>query len=63
MIKNEKLLRQFESEKLGFKKASNIFTALWKEAVRLKIFPPKNPLEGIETDLKIAKIINSCLKS
>jgi hypothetical protein len=63
MIKNEKKLKSFEKEKLGFKAAMKIFTALWKEAVHFKVFPSKNPLEGIETDLKIARILNSCSKS
>jgi hypothetical protein len=63
MIKNERPLKAFERKKLGFKAAVKIFTALWKEAVRFKVFPSKNPLEGIETDLKIARILNSCSKS
>jgi hypothetical protein len=32
--------------------------ALYKEAVTLGIIPLKNPLDGIEVDLKIAKVIN-----
>ena len=63
MIKNERLLKTFERKKLGFKTAIKIFTALWKEAIRFKVFPLKKPLEGIETDLRIARILNSCLKS
>ena len=27
------------------------------------VLPPKAPLEGIETDIKIAGVLNSCLKS
>jgi hypothetical protein len=33
--------------------------ALYKEAVTLGVIPLKNPLEGIEVDLKIAQVINS----
>ncbi len=68
MIKNSKLLKRFEDDfarktgKLTYKQAMQIFVHLWIEAQRLGLFPPKKPLEGIETDLKIAKILNSCLK-
>jgi len=66
MIKNPKLLQAFEKdfvkkEKLTFRDSLRLFEAMWKEALHLKVLP-KNPLEGIEPDLKIAKIINSCLK-
>lgn len=68
MIKNTKLLKDFEikrlkTEKLNFKKAIKLFEALWVEAENLGVLPLKNPLEGIETDLKIARTINSCLKN
>jgi transcriptional regulator with XRE-family HTH domain len=36
-----------------------IVEALYKEAVTLDIIPLKNPLDGIEVDLKIAKVVNS----
>jgi hypothetical protein len=32
---------------------------MYREAVALKVFPPADPLEGIEVDIKIARIINS----
>lgn len=35
-----------------------IVEALYKEAVTLGIIPLKNPLDGIEVDLKIAKVVN-----
>jgi len=37
----------------------HIIEALYKEAVTLGVIPLKNPLDGIEVDLKIAKVINS----
>ncbi len=66
MIKNPEILEQFEKqrireEKLSFEKALKIFEAMWKEGVNLGVLPPKDPLEGIEVDIKIARIIN-CLK-
>jgi len=30
-----------------------------EEAIYLKVFPPGNPIEGIDVDIRIAKIINS----
>lgn len=66
MIKNPDILEQFEKqrtreEKLSFEEALKIFEAMWKEGVNLGVLPPKDPLEGIEIDIKIARIIN-CLK-
>lgn len=68
MIKKPKLLRSLEDkllkkEKLNLKDSLRLFEEMWKEALALKVFPLKNPLEGIEVDLKMAKILNSCLKS
>jgi len=37
----------------------HIVEALYNEAVTLGILPLKNPLDGIEVDLKIAKVVNS----
>jgi len=34
---------------------------MWEEGISLGVLPPKHPLEGIEVDIKIARIIN-CLK-
>ena len=66
MIKNPDILEQFEKqrtreEKLSFEEALKIFEAMWEEGVNLGVLPPKDPLEGIEVDIKIARIIN-CLK-
>jgi len=68
MVKNPKFLIRFENEelrkeKLSYKEALKIFEAMWHEAVSLGVLPSKDPLEGIETDIKLAKILNSCLKS
>jgi len=45
-------------EKVDRVKNFQIVNALYHEAVALGIIPLKNPLEGIEVDLKIAKAIN-----
>jgi len=50
------------SEKLNIKKKFKIVEALYKEALDLGIFPLKDSLEGIEVDIRIAKVINSVSK-
>ena len=67
MVKNSKLLREFMntlSQKEGplpFSHALQLFTSMWLEGIRLGVLPPKTPLEGIETDIQIAGVLNSCL--
>jgi hypothetical protein len=46
-------------EPIDFQKNFQIITALFEEAKLLGVFPLKNPLEGIEIDIKYAKVINS----
>lgn len=67
MIKNPDILEQFEKErikkeKLSFKKASKLFEGMWKEGINFGVLPSKDPLEGIEVDIRIARILN-CLKN
>jgi len=68
MIKNPELVRKFKDSLsidtgiLPYAAAFEIFESMWQEAVTLGVFPPKNPMEGIETDIRVAKVINSCLK-
>ncbi len=67
MIKNVHLIEKMEKDfisrqKLSYKQSLHIFESMWDEAVRLGILPPIDPLEGIEVDIKIAKVINSCSK-
>ena len=57
-------LQKFEmdflrEEKIDIARNFRIVEALYKEAVTLGIIPLKNPLDGIEVDLKIAKVVNS----
>jgi len=40
-----------------------ILEALYQEAVSLGIIPLKNLLDGVEVDIKIAKVINSVSKT
>jgi hypothetical protein len=67
LIKNKHKLEKFHrkliaEEKISYKKALSIFGLLHKEAVSLGVITSKNILDGLETDLRIAKALNG-LKS
>lgn len=64
MIKNIELFENLErdfiaKQKLSYKKSLKIFESMWHEAVALGVIPSVNLLEGIEVDIKIAKMLNS----
>lgn len=69
MIKDPEGLKKFEErfisghKGLTYKQSLKLFTSMWTEGVRLGVLPPKDTLEGIEIDEKIARVLNSCLKS
>ncbi len=63
MVKNPHILAQFEKEYIqndnrSFDEKLKSYDALYNYAVKLGILPSGNPLEGIETKIKVAKIIN-----
>jgi hypothetical protein len=63
MLKRNSLLGAFEKEQIqnskpDFFKNLRIFEALYEEAKQLGVFPLKNPLEGIEVDIGLAKVLN-----
>jgi len=68
MIKDPVLVKKFEDAfirdegKLNFDSSMQLFASMWNEAVRFGVFPPKDPLEGIDVDVRVAKVLNSCLK-
>jgi len=68
MIKYRDLFNKFEDDfvrnkgKMPFAHAIKIFTSMWNEGLKFGVLPPKEPLEGIDIDIKIAKALNSCLK-
>jgi hypothetical protein len=35
---------------------------MWNQELSLGVLPPKEPLEGIETDIKISAVLNSLRK-
>lgn len=49
--------------KLPLNKAIKLFEGMWNEGVKLGVLPPQNPMEGIETDIKVEKVLNSCSKN
>ncbi len=51
-----------KNEQISFEKTLKIMDSLWREGVKLGVLPPKDILEGIEVDIKIASILNSCSK-
>ncbi len=68
MVKNSKKLQAFEADRIRAEKVDveqnlRILDALYEEAVMLGALPPKDPLEGIETKIWIAKAINSVQRS
>ena len=68
MVKNGDLLGEFEkqwqsSHPVDYQKNRKIFDSLWQEAIHLGIIPFQKPLEGIETDIELARILNSCSKN
>lgn len=68
MILDRQFYEKFQSELLGrdrltHQQAMAIFESLWEEGRELGVLPQRDPLEGIETDLRLAAIINSCSKS
>ena len=67
MIKNSKTLEKFEKNyikknNLTFEEKLRVYESLWAEALMMKVMPSKDPLEGIENDIKIAWILNSLHK-
>lgn len=66
MIKNPSILKKLEDDliksegRLPFDKSLNIFTSLWNEAAKLGAIPSKDPMDGVEVDIRIAKVLNSC---
>ncbi len=64
MITDPEALEEFENELLrntpvDYVKNLEIVEAMYEEAVALGIFPLADPMDGIETCIKLAKAINS----
>lgn len=68
MIRNQHLLRELEAQFIArdimpHRRALGLFEAMWEEAVSLGILPPRDPSEGLEVDLRIARVLNSCSRN
>ena len=68
LIKNSDILRDFEERyiatcDLTYEQALNIVDSLWDEGVALGVLPPKDPMEGVAVDVRIARILRSCSES
>ena len=63
MIRNPEMVRKFEDEQVrrnpaDFHANLKVFEALWEHATKMGALPPKDPLEGLEVDLRLAKALN-----
>jgi len=63
VVKNAKKLQAFEALRAGAEKVDveqnlRILDALYEEALMLGALPPKDPLEGIEVKVRVAKAVN-----
>lgn len=63
MLRREPLLRDFD--KVQMQRAQSdyfqnlrLFEALYREAKQLGALPLKDPLEGIDVDIRLAKVVN-----
>ena len=67
MIKDGEILRKFERTfisgqgRLSYAQSRKLFTAMWKEGVTLGVFPSVDTLAGVEVDIRMARILNTCL--
>ena len=63
MIKEAVLLEEFNKremkmEKFDYDQSLRLFEGMWREGIALGVLPLKDPLEGIEVDIRIARILN-----
>ncbi len=49
---------QLRARRLSYAKARAIFNSLYREARALGILPARDPLEGLEVDIRLAKALN-----
>ena len=65
MIKDYKYLEAFEKEIIAKEKNDllknlELYEAMWEEAKALGIFPLKDPYDGVEDDVHLAKVLHRC---
>ena len=64
MMTNRNLVYTFEQEQIHHSPAHHqrnlkIVEALWEEARLLGAWPPPDPLDGIDVDLRLARALNT----
>ena len=64
MIKNSVLFAAFEKrflreDKIDLAAKFRLIDGLYHQARAFGVFPPKSPLDGIEVDIRVAKLVNS----
>lgn len=52
-----------KKEKPDIRRNFQIVEALYQEALSLSVFPLKDPLDGLDVDLRVAKAINCVPKA
>ena len=68
MVRDVHTLRRFEDDFIrrepqrSIRQALQLYEAMWKEGVTLGILPLSDPLDGIEVDIDLARVLN-CLKN
>lgn len=67
MIRDTARWQQFEAEWQRCQEASletnlRVFEVLLEHARALGVWPPPDPLEGIEHDIRLAKVVNTYVK-
>jgi hypothetical protein len=63
MIKNSRMLDLFERDLIrrtavDFRQNLKIYEALYREARCLGVFPLRDPLDGIDSDIHLARLLN-----
>ena len=63
MIKNHSLVDLLENslarrDAVDYRRNLEIYTALYREACSLGVLPLKDPLDGIDSDIHLARVMN-----
>ena len=63
MIKESGLLEEFNRDEIkrgkpDYLSALRLFEGMWREGMALGVLPLKDPLEGIDVDIRIAWMLN-----
>jgi hypothetical protein len=65
MVRDFDTLRRFKEDfirrepQLPFQEALKMYEAMWREAVTLGVLPLADPLDGIDADIELARVLNS----